>query len=109
MRRPNKYHAKRTTVDGITFASAKESRRYEELKILQRGGLIADLKIQPRFDFMVNGIKVGRFTPDFQYTEKCGRVFIEDVKGGKATKTEAYRLRVRLFRALYPQYEVRET
>ena len=30
-----KYNAHRTTIDGITFASAAEARRYDELKLLE--------------------------------------------------------------------------
>jgi hypothetical protein len=104
--RRNKYGAKRTTVDGITFASAKESRRYEELKILQRGGLISDLKIQPVFPLVINGIRIGRYTADFAYTEKGAEV-VEDVKS-RPTKTEAYSLRIRVFKACYPHIELRE-
>jgi hypothetical protein len=105
--RPNKYGAKRTTTDGIEFASAKEARRYGALKILEVVGEISCLEVQPRFDFVVAGVRVGRFTLDFAYREN-DRPVVEDVKGGNATKTEAYRLRVRLFRALYPHIELRE-
>ena len=36
----NKYHAIKTTVDGITFDSRAEARRYRELKLLERAGVI---------------------------------------------------------------------
>lgn len=31
-----KYHAKKTGLDGLTFDSQKEARRYAELKLLER-------------------------------------------------------------------------
>ena len=42
-RKPGKYGNKKTVVDGITFASKKEARRYGELILLQKGGLISRL------------------------------------------------------------------
>ena len=32
----NKYRNKKTTVDGVTFDSAKEARRYQELRLMTR-------------------------------------------------------------------------
>lgn len=42
----NKYGAERTTVDGITFDSKREARRWQELLLLQRTGKICDLQRQ---------------------------------------------------------------
>lgn len=39
----SKYHAKKVEVNGITFDSKKEAKRYEELKLLERCGAIKDL------------------------------------------------------------------
>jgi hypothetical protein len=44
--RKHKYNAKKTTVDGITFDSQKEAKRWGELLILQRGGYICHLERQ---------------------------------------------------------------
>ena len=110
----NKYGAKRTIVDDIVFASKAEARRYGSLKLMERIGRIADLKLQPSFQLRgVNGGKVGRFTADFEYTElgadrqPLGRV-IEDVKSPITAKGEAYRLRLRIFRENYPDLDFRE-
>lgn len=45
----NKYNAKKTIIDGIEFDSRTEAKRYGELKILERGGIISGLTLQPRF------------------------------------------------------------
>ena len=45
----NKYGAKKTEVDGILFDSAKEARRWAELKLLERAGEIKDLFRQMPF------------------------------------------------------------
>ncbi len=99
----SKFGAKAVYIDGIRFASSKEGRRYEALKLLERVGAIRDLVLQPRFDLYAgNGERVGGYRPDFQYHSlELGRVVVEDVKGGKATRTEAYQLRKKLFIACY--------
>ena len=96
---PNKYRAQPVTIDGIRFASKGEAKRYSELLLLQRAGDITDLTPHPRFDLNVNGVKVGVYTADSFY-RKNGEVIIEDYKS-PATLTEAARLRIKLFEAIY--------
>jgi dsDNA-binding SOS-regulon protein len=50
-KRKNKYNAKKTVVDGITFHSKKEADRYCELRLLQKAGQISHLELQPVFNF----------------------------------------------------------
>ena len=94
-----------TEVDGVRFASRAEARRYGELKLLERAGEILQLEMQPKYELMVNGIRVGRYTGDFRYVEK-GATVVEDVKS-KASKTEAYGVRKRLMLAVHG-IEIRE-
>jgi len=75
-KRPHKYKAKATTVDGIRFASAKEARRYGELKLLQMAGKISQLELQPRYKVVIEETYVA----DFRYIEN-GETITEDVKG----------------------------
>ena len=72
----HKYFACPTIVDGIKFASAKEARRYGELKLLQLAGKISELELQPRFKLVIEETYVA----DFRYFEN-GETIIEDVKG----------------------------
>lgn len=99
----NKYGARRTTVDGITFASAREARRFCELKILERVGKITDLVLQPRFQIVVNEQKVCTYVADYSYREVlnqdvAGPIVIEDAKG---VRTEVYKLKKRLMKAVH--------
>ena len=97
-----KYHAKRTEVDGITFASRAEARRYQELALLESAGAIRELELQPPYDLVVNGTKVTRYVADFRYWDNERNVaVVEDVKGGKATITPAYRIKRALMKAIY--------
>ncbi len=41
----SKYHARRTEVDGITFASKAEATAYQNRILAVRSGLIADLEL----------------------------------------------------------------
>ena len=97
MKYRSKYNAVKTTVDGIKFDSKAEARRYSELKLLLKAKTIADLELQPRYDFVVNGVKIGFYKADFRY--KMGnRLIIEDVKG---VKTPVYNLKKKLMKAIH--------
>lgn len=101
--RASKYGNRRVEADGVSFASAKEARRYGELKLLERAGEIAELRLQPRFPLIVNGVKVCTYVADFSYHPTFrGAVMaqqtIEDVKG---FKTDVYKLKAKLFHALH--------
>ncbi|GHE88427.1 hypothetical protein GCM10016455_05700 [Aliiroseovarius zhejiangensis] len=85
----NKYGARRTTVDGITFDSDREARRYCELRVLAKAGKIRDLKLQ--VPIMLEGqcgpvkSRTGRqmrLTVDFSYVDAdTGLRVFEDAKG----------------------------
>ena len=48
----NKYHNTKTKVNDITFDSKLEAKRYTELKLLEKNGLIKDLKLQPVYELI---------------------------------------------------------
>lgn len=112
----NKYGARRVEVDGIVFASAKEARRYSELRLLERAGEITDLQVQPEFELAPPVVLNGRRKPalryrgDFGYWEKDGAKLVwvvEDVKSC-ATITAVYRAKKHLMMSVYG-IEIRET
>jgi len=97
-RRP-KYGAVPTTVDGLRFHSAKEARRYSELRLLERAGQIRGLECQPRFPLAVAGATIGVYIADFRYGEVAtGQDCVEDVKG---VRTPLYRWKKRHVAAQY--------
>ncbi len=105
--RPNKFGAVPTTVDAIRFASKKESRRYLDLKLMEKAGLIRDLECQPKFPIhilpqscwgnsAVVPVRVATYIADFSYYDvETHSVVVEDVKS-KATRTALYRLKKKL-------------
>ena len=98
----SKYNDRKTVVDGITFDSKKEARRYEELKLQEKVEVISHLKLQPKFrlldGFKHNGetIRPINYFADFSYIDAEGNEVVEDVKS-KATKTPVYSIKKKLF------------
>jgi hypothetical protein len=82
-KRGNKYGAKRTIVDGITFDSKREAEVYGDLKLLERAGKIYGFERQRKFELIVNGEIIGNYRADFAFidVEQDGRLRVIDVKG----------------------------
>lgn len=98
-----KFGNKKASVDGVFFDSKKEARRYAELKMLQKAGVISDLKCQEVFELIPaqyesvvrygkNGKRLADgekcvekscvYKADFTYIEReSGRLVVEDTKG----------------------------
>lgn len=103
----SKYGARRCVVDGISFHSKAEGKRYAELKMLERSAIISMLTLQPRFELHVKGVKVGSYVADFHYYDKEKGVWVvEDKKG---FRTPLYKFKLKVFRALYPEINFLES
>ena len=109
----NKYQAIKTTVNGIEFPSRKEARRYQDLLLLQRAGVIKKLERQVKFVLIPaqyeTTIRYGKkgqrlkdgqkllekecsYVADFVYEEN-GKRIVEDTKG---IKTKDYIIKRKL-------------
>jgi hypothetical protein len=96
--RRSKYNATKTVVDGITFASKAEAKRYAELKLLERSKEIENLECQPRFALTVLcGDVIGEYVADYRYW-RGHSIVVEDVKG---FKTPLYRWKKKHVEAQY--------
>ena len=97
-----KYGNKKTVVDGIKFDSKWESQRYLYLKSLEKAGRIINLKLQPRFDLVVNGEKICAYIADFEYDKEnahgAWEHIIEDAKG---VETPEFKLKKKLMKAVH--------
>lgn len=82
-KRGNKYGAKKTVVDGITFDSKREAEVYSDLKVLERAGRISGFDRQWKFNLIVNGEIIGVYRADFAFIDhdQDGRFRAIDVKG----------------------------
>jgi hypothetical protein len=101
--KPSKYGNVRTELDGHTFDSKAEARRYTELKQLVRAGEIAGFGIQPSF-VIARG---ARYIADFIVWDNDGNHWVEDVKSPATAKNSTFVLKARLFREKYPCLELR--
>jgi hypothetical protein len=63
----SKYRNVKTEVDGIKFDSKKEATRYGQLRLLEKAGLIGNLRLQVQYPLIVHGVKVGSYVADFVY------------------------------------------
>ena len=99
--RTSKYHNKKTVVDGITFDSKKEAKRYLELKTLERCGVITDLRLQAPY-VLIDKSNHGRaikYIADFVYYDRgLKKEVVEDTKG---FRTDVYKLKKRLLAERY--------
>lgn len=99
-----KFPKARIEIDGYLFDSNREASRYNDLKALRLAGEIDHLNVHEQFVLAVNGVKVGVYTADFTYVWNAGPnkdlLIVEDVKSSGTMKTEAFRLRARLFHAV---------
>lgn len=86
-----KYGNRKMIVDGIKFDSKLEACRYQELKLMQRAGVISDLKLQVKYELIpaqkIDGKVAERacsYVADFVYYDnQLKQQVVEDTKGMK--------------------------
>jgi hypothetical protein len=113
MKRFGKYRAVKAQCNaGHMHDSKREAAKCDELHILQTAGEISDLTIHPQYWFVINGKQLkhpnGRrvgYKSDFEYIEN-GMLVTEDVKG---VIVRDWPLRRAVFKALFPNHDLRET
>lgn len=110
----SKYQNKKIEYDGKKFDSKKEARRYQELKLMERAGVISDVQCQVAFT-LVEKVKFSneerakpaiRYFADFVYM-KDGVKIVEDVKSDATRKLDVYRLKKHMMLAFHG-IEIRE-
>lgn len=96
----SKFNNRKTwTADGLLMDSAAEATRYEELRLQQQAGVIANLEHHHRYPLSINGLLIAYYEADFDYDDlERGSHVVEDVKG---VKTDVYQLKKKMLRALY--------
>ena len=108
----SKYKNKKMIIDKIEFDSHKEGLRYIDLKLLERQGLIKDLRRQVKFELQPSYKKNNKtiraiyYIADFVYFDvNKDKVIVEDTKG---FRTEVYKLKKKIFEYKYPDMEIKE-
>ena len=107
-KKASKYHSAPAERGELRFDSQKEARRYDELMVMLRAGIISDLRLQPQFTLQESyvtetgeRIRAIRYTADFSYIrEVSGEKIVEDVKSGP-TRTKEYLRNRKFMRSMY--------
>ena len=108
----NKYHNKKVIVDEIKFDSKKEARRYNQLKLLEKAGIIKNLQrqvkfeLQPSFKYNNKTIRAINYIADFVY-EQDGKQIVEDVKSEATKKDKVYLIKKKLLLYIF-NIEIKE-
>ena len=99
-KRPAKYGNKKTTVDGIEFASRWEAERYLTLRDMERAGIISGLRLQVKYELIPpqkrrDGTteRACTYVADFVYHDRTGAEVVEDTKG---VETKEYKIKRKL-------------
>ena len=116
-----KYRNEKVLFDGRLFDSKKEARRYAELKLLEKAGVIQDLQCQVKFElipsqydenptgkYYTRGERKGQektervlvenavsYVADFVYMEN-GKKVVEDVKSSITAKDDTFIIKRKL-------------
>ena len=108
----NKYHNKKVIVDDIKFDSKKEANRYNQLKLLEKAGLIKNLQrqvkfeLQPSFKYNNKTIRAINYIADFVY-EQDGKQIVEDVKSEATRKDKIYLIKKKMLLYIF-NIEIKE-
>lgn len=101
LKRKGKFGNIKMEIDGVTFHSKGEAQRYLELKKLEELGSISELELQPRFKIYFGESYICTYIADFKYISE-GKEVVEDFKGAE---THVFKLKAKMFKAVYPEYE----
>ena len=103
-----KYHNQKVHQDGIIHDSKKEARRYGQLCVLERTGVIHELKRQVPFVLAPAVHLAGearkkpaiRYLADFTY-QRDGQLVVEDAKSDGTRKLPVYRIKKHLMKTVH--------
>lgn len=101
----SKYGNRITVVDGETFHSKAEALQWVALRLLEKGGLIRELRRQVPFTLVDKAVgqRATVYVVDFTFVEG-GRLIALEVKG---VMTRVAALKIKLFKVKFPDIELR--
>ncbi|MCU4617845.1 DUF1064 domain-containing protein [Acinetobacter pittii] len=105
----NKFNASKIKLDGMTFDSNKEFKRYIELKAMQQRAEIFNLQHHTKFELAPKTKFEGekrtkpalRYYADFTYFMADGVYVVEDVKSVVTRKLPSYRNKKHLMKTVH--------
>jgi hypothetical protein len=102
----NKYGARKVVLAGITFASAREAKRWNALCGYEQAGLITHLERQVTY-VLAPAVNLHgetrkkpalRYVADFRYRDENGQTVVEDAKGHE---TKEFRVKRHLMKSVH--------
>lgn len=97
----SKYKNKWIVIDKINFQSEGEGYYYLELKDRLIRGEIRQIKRQIPFEFVVSGVRIGKYIADFGVLHHDGTVEIIDYKSRFTVTLALYQMKKQLMLACY--------
>jgi hypothetical protein len=98
----NKYNAKKTIYNGITFDSKKEAEFAMYLDSEQQAGRIHGYNRQVPFEAIINGKKCFKYILDFEVLNKDDTISHIDIKGMRKGQAYAmFRIKKKIIDALF--------
>ena len=97
-KKPHKYRAKRTIVDGKAYPSKLEASYGKNLGMLERGGAIKSWRQHPTVGLYVNDKLICNYALDFEIIHNDDSVELVEVKG---FKTRDWAIKWKLFEAIW--------
>ena len=85
---------------GHNHPSVIESQYCNTLHMIKRTGEIKEIIYEKVFELRIEGKLIAKHKPDFYITRKDGNVEVHEVKG---FETDIWRIKRRMFEALYPE------
>lgn len=103
-----RYGNHKTRVDGISFDSKLEARRYQELRLREMAGDIRNLRVHPCY-VLAPAVTLGgrvkpalRYYADFVYEQApAWDLVVEDTKNPFSATKDAFRIKMHLMRSVF--------
>ena len=89
---------------GHIHNSRDESSWCNIVQLRQKQKEFKSFKVESYYPFVINGIKIGGHYVDFEIENHDGTIHVEEYKG---FETSLWRIKHKLFKALYPNIEYR--
>lgn len=90
---------------GHNHQSCFEAGYCDQLSMHLKMGTIKEVRYQVTYSFDINGAHITNYIADFVVTDKDGMMSVHEAKG---FVTEVYKIKKRLFAALYPEIPFHE-
>ena len=101
----SKYSSNPTEYNGVKYASKKEANYAGSLDLLKRANAIKEWEREPRFIFHAYGERITTYKIDFKIIHNDNSIEYVEIKGGKSTQTQVWKIRWKFLKAYLKMHE----